>query len=77
MRGTSFARDAKASVEWRGFYSLRRYHGTEVQAQSDDEAAAAALRNTKAVARKHYLKPAAVLGHVRRAVNAASVGLRA
>lgn len=75
--GHEFERDAKTSIEWCGFYGLRRLHGTRVQEVSDDDTAAASLRNTKTVARKHYLKPSAVLSSVRRAVNAASAGLRA
>jgi integrase len=70
--GHDFKRDAKTSVDWCGFYSLRRLHGTRVQEVSDDDTAAASLRNTKTVARKHYLKPVAVLPSVRRAVLAAS-----
>lgn len=75
--GHDFKRDSKTSIEWCGFYSLRRLHGTRVQEVSDDDTAAASLRNTKTVARRHYLKPTAVLPAVRRAVNAASAGHRA
>jgi integrase len=61
---------------WYGFYSLRRFHATQVRMESDSsETAAKALGNTKDVCDKHYIKPKAVLPDVRRAVNGAFTGL--
>jgi hypothetical protein len=66
----------KAGLFWKGWYALRRFHGTEVRMHSDSsETSAKALGNSKAVADKHYIKPTAVLPHVRRAVNDGFSGL--
>jgi integrase len=71
-----FKRDAKTSVPWYGFYSLRRFHGTEVRREAgNSDTSSKALRNSKAVADRHYLAPASVLPDVRRAVNGAMAGL--
>jgi hypothetical protein len=59
-------------VEW---YSLRRFHGTAVRAESNLETTSRALGNSKAVADKHYVKPDEVLPDVRKAVNDAVSGL--
>jgi hypothetical protein len=59
-------------VEW---YSLRRFHGTAVRAESNLETTSRALGNSKAVADKHYVKPDEVLPDVRKAVNSVSSGL--
>ena len=60
---------------WPGWYSLRRFHGTAVRAESNLETTSRALGNSKAVADKHYVKPAEVLPDVRKAVNGAVSGL--
>jgi integrase len=60
---------------WNGWYSLRRFVGTEVRMQADSETSAKALGNSKAVADKHYIKPQTVLPDVRKAVNDAFSGL--
>ena len=65
----------KAKIEWHGWYSLRRFHGTEVRMHADSETSAKALGNSKPVFEKHYLKPTAVLPDVRKAVNDAFSGL--
>lgn len=65
----------KAKLTWHGWYSLRRFAGTEVAVHADSETAAKALRNTKAVAERHYIKPETVLPDVREAVNSAMDGL--
>lgn len=65
----------EAKIEWHGWYSLRRFHGTQVRMKSNSETGAKALGNSKAVFDKHYLKPTAVLPDVRRAVNDAVSGL--
>jgi integrase len=71
-----FQRDAKTSVPWYGFYSLRRFHGTEVRREAgNSDTSSKALRNSKAVADRHYLAPASVLPDVRKAVNGAMAGL--
>jgi len=64
-----------AKIEWHGWYSLRRFHGTQVRMKSDSETGAKALGNSKPVFDRHYLKPTAVLPDVRRAVNDAVSGL--
>ena len=43
--------------------------------KADRETSAKALRNSKAVADKHYIKPTTVLPDVRKAVNSAVSGL--
>jgi integrase len=66
----------KAGIAWHGFYSLRRFHATQVRMESkSSETAAKALGNTKDVCDKHYIKPIAVLPDVREAVNSAMAGL--
>jgi integrase len=66
----------KAGVNWHGFYSLRRFHATQVRMESkSSETAAKALGNTRDVADKHYIKPQTVLPDVRKAVNDAFSGL--
>jgi integrase len=66
---------AKAKLTWKGWYSLRRFHGTQVRMHSNSETGAKALGNSKAVFDKHYLKPTAVLPDVRIAVDQAVSGL--
>jgi integrase len=74
-KGHAFERDA-ALPEWHGWYSLRRFHGTQVRKESgNSETMAKALGNSKEVADKHYLKSKGVLPDVRRAVNASMSGL--
>lgn len=60
---------------WPGWYALRRFHATQVCQESDAETAANALRNTKEVAKGHYIKPSGVLPKTRKAVNDAFSGL--
>jgi integrase len=63
------------NLSWHGWYSLRRFVGTEVRMKADSETSAKALGNSKAVADKHYIKPKTVLPDVRKAVNDAVSGL--
>lgn len=73
--GHDFERDASLP-EWTGWYSLRRFHGTQVRHESgNSDTMSKALGNSKAVADKHYLKPTEVLPDVRKAVNDAMRGL--
>jgi len=72
--GHEFQRD-ETLPHWHGWYSLRRFVGTEVRMKADSETSAKALGNSKAVADKHYIKPKTVLPDVRRAVNEAVSGL--
>jgi integrase len=73
--GHAFKRDASLP-EWNGWYSLRRFHGTQVRHESgNSETMSKALGNSKAVADKHYLKSTEVLPDVRKAVNSAMKGL--
>jgi len=65
----------KAGLTWRGWYALRRCHGTEVRKHTNGDTMAKALGNTKEVANKHYLKVTEVLPDVRRGVTAAFSGL--
>ena len=65
----------EAKIEWNGWYSLRRFHGTQVRMHADSETSAKALGNSKAVADKHYIKPTTVLPDVRKAVKDAVSGL--
>jgi len=65
----------EAGIEWKGWYSLRRFLGTVVRMNADGDTMAKALGNSKAVAEKHYLKPTDVLPDVRRAVNDGCSGL--
>jgi integrase len=67
----------KTVLTWPGWYSLRRFHGTAVRAESNLETTSRALGNSKAVADKHYVKPEEVLPDVRKAVNDAVSGLTA
>jgi len=69
------SRGEKSELIWPGWYSLRRFHGTAVRAESNLETTSRALGNSKAVADKHYVKPAEVLPDVRKAVNGAVSGL--
>lgn len=73
-KGHNFERD-ETSPQWHGWYSLRRFVGTEVRMKADSETSAKALGNSKAVADKHYIKPQTVLPDVRKAVNDAVSGL--
>jgi integrase len=68
-------RGEKTVLSWSGWYSLRRFHGTAVRAESNLETTSRALGNSKAVADKHYVKPEEVLPDVRKAVNDAVLGL--
>jgi integrase len=62
--------------KWTGWYSIRRFHGTQVRHKSkSSETAAKALGNTKEVLDKHYLKSTEVLPEVRKAVKQATSGL--
>ena len=65
----------KSELSWPGWYSLRRFHGTAVRAESNLETTSRALGNSKAVADRHYVKPEEVLPDVRKAVNDAVSGL--
>jgi hypothetical protein len=69
-----FSRDQSLPC-WHEWYSLRRFVGTEVRMKADSETCAKALRNSKAVADRHYIKPTTVLPDVRCAVNEAFSGL--
>ena len=73
-KGHDFERD-ETLPRWHGWYSLRRFVGTEVRMKANSETSAKALGNSKAVADKHYIKPQTVLPDVRRAVNDAFSGL--
>jgi integrase len=74
-KGHEFQRD-ETLPHWQGWYSLRRFHGTQVRHESgNSETMSKALGNSKAVADKHYLKSTEVLPDVRRAVNGAMRGL--
>jgi integrase len=65
----------KTALTWPGWYSLRRFHGTAVRAESNLETTSKALGNSKAIADRHYVKPSEVLRDVRKAVNDAVLGL--
>ena len=74
-KGHAFERD-ETLPRWHGWYSVRRFHGTQVREHSDNsDTMAKALGNSKAVADKHYLKNLEVLPDVRKAVNDAMRGL--
>jgi hypothetical protein len=73
-KGHEFERDGSLP-HWHGWYSLRRFHGTQVRMYADSEVSAKALGNSRAVADKHYIKPTAVLPDVRKGVNDALSGL--
>jgi integrase len=66
---------APAVGKWQGWYSLRRFLGTQVRMHADSETSAKALGNSRAVADKHYIKPETVLPDVREAVKNALTGL--
>jgi len=72
-------KDAKEAerelLTWKGWYALRRFHGTQVRMKSNSETSAKALGNSKEVFDKHYLKPTSVLPDVRDAVSRAVSGL--
>jgi integrase len=51
---------------WHSFYALRRFVGTEVAGMSDSDTAAKTLRNTRAVAERHYIKRTDVPKEVRQ-----------
>ena len=72
--GHTYQRD-ESLPEWQGWYSLRRFHGTQMRMKADSETSAKALGNSKAVADKHYIKPTTVLPDVRKAVYDAVSGL--
>lgn len=73
--GHDFKRDETLPA-WKGWYSLRRFHGTQVrEAAGNSDTMSKALGNSKAVAEAHYLKPTGVLPDVRKAVNDAMRGL--
>jgi integrase len=73
--GHAFKRDSSLP-EWAGWYSLRRFHGTQVRQESgNSETMAKGLGNSKEVADNHYLKSTGVLPDVRKAVNLATRGL--
>jgi integrase len=46
----------KTVLTWPGWYSLRRFHGTAVRAESNLETTSRALGNSKAIADRHYVK---------------------
>ncbi len=75
----TFQRD-ETLPHWNGFYSLRRFHATQVRQEATSDTTmleALALGNSKAVADKHYLKSTEVLPDVRKAVVNAMRGLSA
>jgi integrase len=75
-KGHQFQRDDKTSVPWYGFYSLRRFYGTEVRLKAgNSDTSSKALRNSRAVADRHYQKAVEVLPDVRMAANSAMSGL--
>jgi len=65
----------EAKIVWKGWYALRRFHGTQVRMHANRETSAKALGNSKAVADKHYIKPTTVLPDMRKAVKDAVSGL--
>src|SRR5262249_25873250 len=65
----------KLGLAWPEWYSLRRFHGTAVRAQSKLQTVSKALGNSPTIADKHYVKPEEVLPDVRKAVNDAVSGL--
>jgi integrase len=75
--GHKFRRD-ESLPQWNGFYSFRRFHGTEIrQACGSSETASRALGNSKEVFDKHYDKVQAVPSDVRKALVSAMAGLTA
>jgi len=75
-KGHAFQRD-ETLPHWNGFYSLRRFHATQVRQEASSDTMSKALGNSKAVADKHYLKSTEVLPDVRKAVVKAMRGLTA
>ena len=74
-KGHAFKRD-ETLPQWHGWYSLRRFHGTQVRHEAgNSDTSAKALGNSKDVFDKHYLKSTKVLPDVRKAVNSAMRGL--
>jgi integrase len=74
-KGHAFERDVTLP-KWHGWYSLRRFHGTQVRHEAgNSDTSAKALGNSKDVFDKHYLKSTEVLPDVRKAVNSAMRGL--
>jgi hypothetical protein len=74
-KGHAFKRD-ESLPQWHGWYSLRRFHGTQVRHEAgNSDTSAKALGNSKDVFDKHYLKSTEVLPDVRKAVNSAMRGL--
>jgi len=74
-KGHAFRRD-ETLPKWHGWYSLRRFHGTQVRhEEGNSDTSAKALGNSKDVFDKHYLKSTEVLPDVRKAVNSAMKGL--
>jgi hypothetical protein len=67
----------ESGPKWHGWYSMRRFLGTQVPMHADSEIRAKALGNSKAVADRHYIKAETVLPDVRKAVNDALSGLSA
>jgi integrase len=69
------SRGEKSELTGQGGIRYADSHGTAVRAESNLETTSRALGNSKAVADKHYVKPAEVLPDVRKAVNGAVSGL--
>jgi hypothetical protein len=60
-KGHTFERD-ETLPQWHGWYSLRRFHGTQVRHEAgNSETMSKALGNSKEVADRHYLKSENVL----------------
>ncbi|HXP71778.1 MAG TPA: site-specific integrase [Candidatus Dormibacteraeota bacterium] len=73
--GHEFEKD-ETVPRWRGWYSVRRFHGTVVRQEcGSSETGSKALGNSKEVFNKHYDKPTEVPSDVRKAVNGATRGL--
>jgi len=66
---------ASLKIEWPEWYALRRFHGTAVDEISNAALAADALRNTKAVAKRHYIKARGVKPELAAVVDKATAGL--
>jgi integrase len=73
-KGHDFQRD-ESLPHWNGFYSLRRFHATQIRQEASSDTMSKALGNSKAVADRHYLKSTEVLPDVRKAVVSAMRGL--
>lgn len=65
----------KAGCAWPEWHAMGRFLGTQVRMQAASETASKALRNSKEVADKHYIKPMEVLPDVRKALKSAVSGL--